>query len=287
MFMDYQNFIQSIIPWLCSSGIKIIAILIGAFLINRVGRIFIDRSVRELVKPDLASPDYKEAEKRREDTLIKIFNNVLKILIVLVAVLSILPEAGVDITGFLAGAGVIGIAIGLGARSIIQDFLAGIFIILENEYRIGDVVCLDGTCGSVQDVTLRKTILRDMDGAEHHISNGSIKKASNLSKDFARINLNIGIAYDTNLEKVIEVVNRVGKTLAEDKEWKEDILEVPHFMRVNDFTDSAVMIKIFGETKPLKQWAIAGELRKRLKIAFDKEGIVIPFPQIVVWDKNN
>ena len=178
-----------------------------------------------------------------------------------------------------------GIAIGWGARSLIQDFLAGIFIILENEYRIGDVVCLDDTCGLVQDITLRKTVLRNLDGAEHHISNGSIRKASNLSKDFARVNLDIGIAYNSNLEKVIEVVNRVGKELTEDPEWKDDILKPPQFNRVNDFADSAIIIKILGETKPLKQWAVAGELRKRLKIAFDKEEIEIPFPQVSVWTR--
>ncbi len=283
--MDLQNFIQSIIPWFYSSGIKIIGVLVIAFLADRVGRFFIDKSIRELVKPDKAVPDYRDAEKKREDTLIKIFNNILRILILVVVVLTILPQVGVNITGLLAGAGVMGIAIGLGARSLIQDFLAGIFIILENEYRIGDVVCLDDTCGLVQDITLRKTVLRNLDGAEHHISNGSIKKASNLSKDFARVNLDIGIAYSSNLEKVIEVVNRVGKELTEDPEWKDDILKPPQFNRVNDFADSAIIIKILGETKPLKQWAVAGELRKRLKIAFDKEEIEIPFPQVSVWTR--
>ena len=283
--MDLQNFIQSIIPWFYSSGIKIIGVLVIAFLADRVGRFFIDKSIRELVKPDMAVPDYRDAEKKREDTLIKIFNNILRILILVVVVLTILPQVGVNITGLLAGAGVMGIAIGLGARSLIQDFLAGIFIILENEYRIGDVVCLDDTCGLVQDITLRKTVLRNLDGAAHHISNGSIKKASNLSKDFARVNLDIGIAYSSNLEKVIEVVNRVGKELTEDPEWKDDILKPPQFNRVNDFADSAIIIKILGETKPLKQWAVAGELRKRLKIAFDKENIEIPFPQVSVWTR--
>ena len=199
--------------------------------------------------------------------------------------MTILPEFGVNITGFLAGAGVIGIAIGLGARSLIQDYLAGIFIILENEYRIGDVVSLDGTSGTVQDISLRKTVLRNLDGAEHHISHGSINKVSNLSKDFARVNLDIGIAYNSNLEKVIEVVDKTGKELAEDSEWKDSILKPPQFNRVNDFAESAIMIKILGETKPLKQWAVAGELRKRIKIAFDKESIEIPFPQVSVWPR--
>jgi small conductance mechanosensitive channel len=271
--------------WFFAHGIKIAVILITAIIVYKVAKIIIERTVRELVRPDLSAPDYKESEEKREDTLIKIFNNILRIVIVVATALTILPEIGVDPTGFLAGAGVVGIAIGLGARSLIQDFLAGIFIILENEYRIGDVVCLDGTCGTVQNITLRKTILRDLDGTEHHIQNGSIQKASNMSKDFARINMDIGIAYDSDLEKVIEIINKVGKELSEDNEWKDSILKTPQFERINKFADSAIIIKILGETAPLKQWAVAGEIRKRLKFAFDKEGIEIPFPQVAVWPK--
>ncbi len=282
---DIYRISESLVPWFFSTGLKIIGILVAAVVADKVGRFFIDKSVRELVKPDMAVPDYKEAERKREDTLIKIFNNILRITILIVIVLTILPQLGIDITGLLAGAGIVGIALGLGARSLIQDFLAGIFIILENVYRIGDVVCLDGTCGAVENITLRKTVLRDLDGVEHHISNGSIKKASNLSKDFARVNLNVSVAYNSDLEKVIEVVNKVGNELAQDAQWKDDILKPPQFLRVDDFADSAIIIKIVGDTKPLKQWAVAGELRKRLKIAFDKENIEIPFPQIVVWPR--
>jgi len=283
--VDIYRISESLVPWFFSTGLKIIGILVAAVVADKVGRFFIDKSVRELVKPDMAVPDYKEAERKREDTLIKIFNNILRITILIVIVLTILPQLGIDITGLLAGAGIVGIALGLGARSLIQDFLAGIFIILENVYRIGDVVCLDGTCGAVENITLRKTVLRDLDGVEHHISNGSIKKASNMSKDFARVNLNVGVAYNSDLEKVIEVVNKVGNELAQDAQWKDDILKPPQFLRVDDFADSAIIIKIVGDTKPLKQWAVAGELRKRLKIAFDKENIEIPFPQIVVWPR--
>ena len=146
---------------------------------------------------------------------------------------------------------------------------------------------MGGTCGSVEDITLRKTIVRDLDGTVHHIPNGEIKRASNKSKDFARVNLEVGVSYSDDLEKVIEVVNKVGQELAEDPEWKNDIIKAPHFLRVNDFADSAVMIKILGDTKPSKQWAVTGEFRKRLKIAFDKEGIEIPFPQRVIHSVND
>lgn len=134
----------------------------------------------------------------------------------------------------------------------------------------------------VEDINLRTTVLRDLDGIVHYVPNGEIKKSSNLSKDFARVNLNVGIAYNSDLEKVISVVNRVGKELAEDPQFKSSIIKPPQFLRVDEFADSSINIKILGETKPLKQWEVAGELRKRIKIAFDKEGIEIPFPQRVV-----
>ena len=124
--------------------------------------------------------------------------------------------------------------------------------------------------------------MRDLDGTVHHIPHGEMKKISNLSKNYARVNLNMGVSYNADLEKVIEVVNKVGNDLAEDQDWKDFIIKAPQFLRVDDFADSAVMIKILGDTEPLKQWEVTGELRKRLKIAFDKEGIEIPFPQMVV-----
>jgi len=194
----------------------------------------------------------------------------------------LLSEVGIDIGPLIAAAGVAGLALGFGAQYLIRDVIAGLFIILENQYRVGDVVCSGGTCGSVEDITLRMTTLRDLDGTVHHIPHGEMATISNLSKNFARVNLDLGVSYDVDLEKVIEVVNKIGNNLAEDPKWKESITKAPQFLRVNDFADSAVMIKILGETKPLKQWEVTGELRKRLKIAFDKEGIEIPFPQMVI-----
>lgn len=131
------------------------------------------------------------------------------------------------------------------------------------------------------------TTLRDLDGTVHHVPHGEVKKVSNLSKDFSRVNLNIGVSYSADLEKVITVINKVGKDLANDIAWKDNIISAPQFVRVDDFGDSAVIIKILGDTKPIKQWEVTGELRKRLKIAFDREGIEIPFPQRVVHQSNS
>ena len=197
----------------------------------------------------------------------------------------VLSELGVAIGPLLAAAGVAGIAIGFGGQYLIRDLFSGFFILIENQYRIGDVVCFDQTCGTVEEISLRMTRLRDLDGVVHHIPHGEVKTVSNLSKQFSRVNLNIGVAYDANLEKVIEVVNTVGKELSEEGAWKQDIIQPPAFLRVDEFTDSSVVIKIVGDTQPGKQWGVAGELRKRLKIAFDKAKIEIPFPQRVIYQK--
>ena len=282
--LNLESILQIIIPWFLSSGIKIIAILIGAILVIRFGKIFIEKAIRKLIKPEQVVKD-PEAERKREDTLIKIFNSTLTALVWAIAILMILPELGIEIGGIFLGAGIIGVAVGFGAQYVIRDFLAGVFIMLENQYRVGDVVELAGIGGKVEDITLRKTVLRDIDGVVHHIPNGEIKVASNKSQEFSRVHLKIGVAYKEDMEHVFQVLNRVGKELAEDPEWKDYILKAPKVLGVDDFADSAIIVKVLGETRPLKQWDVARELRKRIKAAFDKEGIEIPFPQISVWQR--
>ena len=275
-----SNIIRNITPWFFDHGIKIVAIVIIAFLVRKFVGIFIEKIIRKIIISDHFLT--KEAEKKREDTLIRIFTVSLGILVWLLAFLMIFQEMGVAIGPLLAAAGIAGLAFGFGGQYLIRDLISGLFIIMENQYRIGDVVCFDGTCGLVEDISMRMTTLRDLDGIVHHVPHGEIKRVSNLSKQFARVNLNIGIAYNSDLERVISVVNRVGEELANDPAWREFIIKPPQFLRVDDFGDSAIIIKILGETKPLKQWDVTGELRKRLKIAFDREGIEIPFPQRVV-----
>lgn len=275
-----RNFLDNLVPWFYNHGLKILLIFAGAYFIRRFTGIFITKLVRKAVFSDHFLT--KEAEQKREDTLIRVFNGVVIVLIWLIALLMILSEFGVSIAPLLAGAGVVGVAIGFGAQYVVRDFVTGLFLILENQYRVGDVVCVGTTCGVVETINLRMTILRDLDGVAHHIPNGEIKSASNLSKHFARVNLNVGVSYQSDLEKVIKVVNQVGQDLASDSKWKDVITDPPKFLRVDDFADSAVVIKILGETKPLQQWDVTGELRKRIKIAFDKEGIEIPYPQRVV-----
>jgi small conductance mechanosensitive channel len=276
----FQNLLNKLTPWFFSHGLKIIAILIGAYLVRRFGGILIDKIVRKaVVSRGFLTP---EAEKKREDTLITVFEGSLKVIIWAAVILMIISELGVNIGPLLAGAGVIGLAIGFGAQYIIRDFFTGLFIILENQYRVGDVICIQDKCGMVENINLRMTVIRDAEGAVHHIPNGEIKIATNKTKGFARVNLVVGVAYDTDIEKVKKVVNQVGQDMAKDPEWKDRIIKAPEFIRVDNFGASSVDIKISGEVKPLEQWGVLGELRKRIKIAFDKEGIEIPFPQRVI-----
>lgn len=271
---------DNLIPWLLNHGLKTLFIAVLAYLLNIViGRIII-RTVRlAVVRDENMSED---AEKKREDTLIHIFRGALRIILIILAILMILQELGLKIGPILAGAGIVGVAVGFGGQYLIKDVITGLFMILENQYRIGDVVKIDGTGGVVQDITLRKTTLRDLDGTVHHINHGSIVLVSNLSKDFARVNIEVGVAYDTDLDHLIRVIDKTGMELAEDPDFKDYIITAPKFLRVQEFADSAIVVKVLGDTKPLKQWEVAGELRKRLKVAFDREGIEIPFPQTVI-----
>ena len=271
---------EAIIPWLLSHGIRIVLIAVIAYVLKRIIHGVIVRAVRIAVR----SEDYqsKEAEKKRENTLISLFTVTLQTLIVLIAGMMILEELGVQIGPMLAAAGIVGLAFGFGGQYLIRDIITGLFVIMENQYRIGDVVNINGIGGSVENITLRKTTLRDMNGTVHHIPHGEIKTVSNLTKDFSRVNMNLGISYNSNLEHVIAVVNEIGSQMADDPQFKDSILKPIQFVRVDDFADSAIIIKMVGETKVLKQWEVAGEFRKRLKITFDKEGIEIPFPQRVV-----
>jgi small-conductance mechanosensitive channel len=285
--MQYTNFFISswelILNWAQAHGLKVIIILAIWLILHYITRPIIKKIVTRAVTRD--DKLTAEEEEKRETTLIRIFVGTIKIVVGIVFFLMILSELGIDVGPLIAGAGIVGIAVGFGAQYIVRDIITGFFIILENQYRVGDSVTLAGIGGSVEDITLRVTVLRDLDGTVHHIPHGEIKTVSNRAKGFARVNINVGVDYDSDLEKVIKVVNEVGEELANDQEYKDSIIEAPKFIRVDQFADSAIIIKIVGEVMPLKQWEVAGEVRKRLKIAFDKNGIVIPFPQVVMRQK--
>lgn len=276
---------EAIKKWLLEHGIKIVIILVVGialwaalkrFLPPLVGR-FMARPVRG---------ESREGLKKRADTLLGVFMGLGRVIIVLLVVLMTLSELGVSVGPILAGFGVVGIAVGFGAQYLIRDLIAGIFILMENQYRVGDVASVGGVTGQVEEINLRKTVLRDLDGVVHHVPNGEIRVASNYSRHFARVNLNISVSYSTDLDFAIQVINRVCSEMAEEEKWGKALKTVPQVMRVDKLGDSGIDIKILGDVKPLEQWNVAGELRLRLKKEFDKAGIEIPWPHTKVYFGN-
>jgi moderate conductance mechanosensitive channel len=276
---------ETINNWIAAHGAKLAFIIIFAVCLLLVTVQVIPKLVRSAVWNSKAEQTEGELAKR-SDTLISVIVTTLQISIIFILFLMILSELGTNITAILTGAGVLGIAIGFGAQSLVKDVIAGLFIIMENQYRKGDVVKIADTSGLVEEINLRRTILRDMDGITHTVPNGETRVTSNFTKLWSRVNLNISVSYGTDLDKAIEVINGVGKELADDPKWAPDILTPPKVLRVDNLGSSGIDIKILGETKPIRQWDVMGELRLRLKRAFDKEGIEIPWPHTKVYFGN-
>jgi len=273
------------VAWLKDSGISILIIIAIAaviyFVLRHLIPVLIKRTVAQRMKKEI-----EEEIQQRSDTLSSLLIKICLGVIVIFALITILPEFGINITALLAGLGVLGIAVGFGAQSLIRDYLTGIFILLEDQYDVGDVVRIAGIAGLVQEIGLRRTVLRDLDGIVHSIPNGEIKTASNFTKGYSRVNLNVSVGYGEDLDRVIKVINRVCKEMAEEPEWNADFITTPQVLRVDNLGDSGIDIKILGDTKPIRQWAVMGELRLRLKRTFDAEGIEIPWPHTKVYFGN-
>jgi len=278
------DFIPNVVQeWLMSHGVRILLILLFSFVIRRISKTVIDRAVRKIVVPDNHVDE--DAEKKREDTIIRVFSGAFGIVLWIVVFMMVLSEIGLDVGPLIAGAGIVGVALGFGGQYLVRDVISGLFMILENQYRVGDVVSLNDIDGKVEDITLRTTTVRDKDGVVYYIQNGEIKKSANKSNGFAVVNVDVGVSYDADLKKVSKVVNDIGKEMAGVRIWKSKIKKAPKFLRVQDLADSAVLIRVQCETKPGDQFEVRGELLKRLKLGFDKSGIEIPYPQMVVRNK--
>jgi small conductance mechanosensitive channel len=273
-----------ITSWLLEHGTRILIILAVAAAVWFALRKFLPPVVRRTMVR--TKGESKRGVEKRTATLVGVLKGAGQVIIVIVVILVILSELDIPIGPVLAGFGIAGIAIGFGAQYVIRDLIAGLFILWENQYRVGDVVRVAGIGGLVEEVTMRKTVLRDLDGIVHHIPNGEIKEASNFTRHFSRVNLNVSVAYGTDLDHAISVINRVGNELAADADWKERIITPPQVLRVDSLGNSGIEIKVLGDVKPIEQWAVMGELRLRLKKAFDAEGIEIPWPHTKVYFGN-
>ena len=263
---------HSIVSWFQDNTIPVILILLVSYLIAQFGAKFLALLIHRTVgriHTDASEDDVK----KRQDTLISMFGTMFEVLVWLTAGFTILDRMGIDLAPLLAGAGVLGVALGFGAQSIIKDLLSGLFIIIENQYRVGDVVDIEGAAGSVEQITIRSTVIRDGDGNVHYLPNGMVTHVINKTMGYSKVNFTIAVTADTNIDELAEVINEVGEKLAAEKSWKDKVLEPPHFLNIGTFNDSALEARIIGKTKPSQQWSVTGELRKRLLAALAKHDI--------------
>lgn len=286
---DLSKTWNELFPTLRDELVPVLLIVVIALIAIRASRIFVHGVVKALFDREVSEGTAQELSavevSKRMATLDALLGNVLRFFIVVIAMLMILGQLGIDIGPAVAGLGVVGIAVGFGAQSMVRDYLNGAYILVENQFAKGDVVRIGGVSGTVEDFTLRRTTLRDIDGVVHTVPNGEIKVASNLTRVWARINQDVTVAYGTDIDRASAVVDAVGREMASETAWKRRIMEPPHVERVEALAEYGVTLKILGTVRAPDQWAAAGELRKRLLDAFKANGIEIPRPQRVVLSR--
>lgn len=264
--------------WTAGARVLVVAALI--YIAMRILQRIIGPAIRRAIAAQMAGQPQIEIDKRA-DTLSHVTYRTLWIVALVVGLLTILPQFGINTSALIASAGIVGVALGFGAQSLVRDLLGGLFILIENQYGKGDVVNLSGpgvsVGGQVEQVNLRRTVLRDLDGAVHTVPNGAVTVASNLTRAVSRVNMLVGVSYEADLDHVFAVINRVGEELAADPQWAADIIDPPKALGIEEFSDARVQVRILGETQPIRQWDVMRELRRRLKRAFAEEGIEMPY----------
>lgn len=277
---------SELVAFLRDDLLRVLLIVVVAVVAIRLAGVFVRGLVKTLMDREATEGTAQELSavevKKRMETLDEFGLRAIRSFIIVIAGLMVLGTLGLDIGPAVAGLGVVGIAVGFGAQTLVRDYLNGALILIENQFSKGDVVRLAGVAGTVEDFNLRRTTLRDIDGVVHTIPNGEIKVASNLTRVWARINQDVTVAYGTDIDRAIEVVDGVGRELAGDPVWKRRILEAPRVERVEALGEYGVTLKILGSVRAPDQWSAGGEFRKRLLAALEANGIEIPRPQRVV-----
>lgn len=265
------------------SSARIALVIVVLWLV----RLIVERFIGKIISEVIQSHHYrsKHEEKQREQTLTNIFTTATTVILWIIAILYILSEFGINLAAIATGAGLVGIVVGFGAQNMIKDWLSGMFIILENQYRIGDVVTIGGHSGLVEHISIRMTKLRDLDGSVYFVPNGQVTTVQNMTLGYSGVLIDVLVSYDTDVNEAEKIINQVGKDLAKATEWEGRIVEPITFLRIDSFGEYGVNLKAVGKTTPMEQWNVAGEYRKRLKKAFEHHHIEIPLPQRVIHER--
>jgi len=270
-----------IYQWLIKSGPKILAALLFTGLLLWLARVLGHRIVRAVTSR--SGPGSIEEREKRSETLVGVFNNGTTVAIVVLGSLMLLQASGINVTVLLGGAAVVGVAVAFGAQNLTRDYFSGFVMLLENQYGVNDVVKIGGIAGLVERITLRMTVLRDLEGTVHFIPHGQVSTVSNLTHGWSRALFDIGVAYKEDADQVMKVLTELGKELRQDPYYQDLILDDPEMLGVDSFGDSAVVIKFFIKTRPQRQFTVKRELLRRIKRKFDELGIEIPFPHRTVY----
>lgn len=255
----------------------IVALWLSRRLVRGTVKALVNREATEGTAQELSAIEVR----KRSETLQSLADGLVRALILIVAFVTALDKFGLNIGPAVAGLGVVGVALGFGAQSLVRDYLAGTFALIENHYSKGDVVTIADVTGTVEDFTLRRTTLRDIDGTVHIVPNGLVGVTSNLTRVWARINLDVTVVYGTDIDRVTDVVDKLGRLMADEPAWKGRVLEAPHVERVEALGEYGVTLKILGTVRAADRWSAAGELRKRVLAAFKANDIEIPRAQRV------
>ncbi|WP_299578194.1 mechanosensitive ion channel family protein [uncultured Sunxiuqinia sp.] len=254
----------------------LVTLRVSFFMIQKIRNLLAKRTVHQSEEPNL------EVEKRL-NTLMGIVRKIVAVMIWSIFIMIFLKKINIDIAPILAGAGIVGLAVGFGAQELVRDFISGFFILLENQIRTGDVAIINGTGGLVEKIELRTITLRDLSGVVHIFQNGKINTVSNMTKEWSAMVFDIGVAYKEDLDQVMKIMQEVAEKMRQDNQYKNLILEPMEIFGLDSFGDSALVIKGRLKTKPSHQWTVGREYRKRLKAAFDQQRIEIPFPHRTIY----
>jgi moderate conductance mechanosensitive channel len=260
---------------------------LGTYVIVRLSYALIDRFASVLARNYLLTPETNRRVQLRVSTISSVTKGIVTVTLIGVGIITTLSALGINIGPLLAGAGILGVGLSLASQNLIKDAINGFFIILEDQYAVGDVINVANVGGLVENMNLRITQLRDAEGRLITIPNSEIKVVANLSSTWSRADLPIPIAYYADVDKALEVIERVAQDMSQDELWRNEILDKPEVLGVDDFGVRGVIIRVWIKTQPLKQWVVAREFRRRLKVALDKAGISIPMPQQEVWFSNS
>ncbi len=280
----YDELFSQLIAWSIETLPQLLLTLVLFFIVLRSIKMIL-RKMKKLIINNVHSgnsEDQLEKEKRA-NTLINITRGVLVVSMWLIFIMIFLRQLGLDIGPILAGAGIVGLAVGFGAQELVRDAISGFFMILENRVRTGDVAIVNGTGGLVENINLRTVTLRDVSGVVHTFQNGKINTLANMTKEWSAMVFDIGVAYKENVDSVIRTIREVGDKMQADPDYKDKFIEKMEIFGLDKFGDSAIVIKARIKTKPSEQWVVGREFNRRLKLVFDERGIEIPFPHRTIY----